>query len=77
MDEWGILEGGDGWNDEEGGRAGGTKGDLSGLSALKRKTIFPIGFTMRVSRLMGTAANVSLPTYWPASSAERAAAWNA
>ena len=55
-------------------KGGGERGDLSGLSALKRRTIFPIGRTMKVSRLIGTAANVSLPTYWPASSSERAAA---
>lgn len=70
------MEGDDGWGGGE-GRHRGMKGDLSGLSALKRKTIFPIGLTMKVSRLIGIAANVSLPTYWPASSSERAAAWNA
>ena len=47
------------------------KGDLSGLSALKRRTMFPIGRTIIVSRLMGTAGSVSLPTYSPASSSER------
>lgn len=47
------------------------KGDLSGLSALKRRRIFPIGRTIIVSRLMGTAGSVSLPTYSPASSSER------
>ena len=47
------------------------EGDLSGLSALKRRRIFPIGRTIIVSRLMGTAGSVSLPTYPPASSSER------
>ena len=55
----------------------GRKGDLSGLSALKRKTILPIGRTIKVSRLIGTAANVSLPTNSPACPFERAAAWKA
>lgn len=53
------------------------KGDLSGLSALNLRTMFPIGRTIKVSRLIGTAANVSLPTYFPASLSERAAAWKA
>ena len=41
---------------------GGMEGDLSGLSALKRRTMLPIGRTMKVSRLIGTAGKVSLPT---------------
>ena len=53
------------------------KGDLSGLSALNRRTMFPIGCTINVSLFIGTAANVSLPAYLPASSLERAAAWKA
>ena len=53
------------------------KGDVSGLSALNLRTMFPIGRTIKVSRLIGTAANVSLPAYLPASSSERAAAWKA
>ena len=36
--------------------------DLSGLSALKRRTMLPIGRTMKVSRLIGTAGKVSFPT---------------
>lgn len=36
--------------------------NLSGLSALKRRTMFPIGRTIKVSRLIGTGGNVSLAT---------------
>ena len=39
----------------------GREGDLSGLSARKRNTIFPFGLTVKVSLLMGTAGNVSFP----------------
>lgn len=49
--------------------------DLSGLSALKRRTMLPIGRTMKVSRLIGTAGKVSFPTYSPASSSDRTTAW--
>lgn len=67
---------GRGWDVGRGEVARG-RGDLSGLSALKRRTILPIGRTIKVSRLIGTAANFSLPLYWPASLSERAAAWKA
>jgi len=39
-----------------------SKGDLSGLSARNRSTMLPFGRTMKVSRRIGTAGNVSLPT---------------
>lgn len=54
-----------GWNmiwkmrDREKGKK---RADLSGLSALKRRTIFPNGRTMNVSRLIGIVGNVSLFT---------------
>ena len=36
--------------------------DLSGLSARKRRTMFPPGRTMRVSRRIGTLGKVTFPT---------------
>ena len=67
----GVLKGWRHWRGES------IVGDLSGLSALKRRTMLPIGRTMKVSRLIGTAGKVSLPTYSPASSSERTTAWKA
>ena len=38
------------------------KSHTPGLSARKRRTMLPFGFTMNVSRRIGTAGKVSLPT---------------
>ena len=56
------TRGGEGVSCGFGGFEGVLGGNLSGLSARNLRTMLPFGRTVNVSRLIGTAGKVSLPT---------------